>query len=236
MSQPALVAALILTGLASLAPEGAHALSTANAQYEEALRLTPRIDHGAKLFELCAACHGRDGQGAADGSVPGIAGQSVPVLLNQLIEFRYDARHSIRVQGFMAHHPLAPQGLADVAAYVNSLPPREPTPGPAAPRSVHGEALFSRLCSRCHGLRGEGDPASRVPALAGQHPEYLLEQLHDAAVGERPSMERDHARLLKGLSADDIAALAAHLAALAPAAFAPDAVSEGAARDRRPAD
>jgi len=57
----------------------------------------------------------------------------------------------------------------------------------------------------------------RVPRLAAQHPEYLQEQLHDAAEGRRPSMGRDHARLLAPLSREETDAIAEYLASIAPA-------------------
>lgn len=211
-----LSAGLLFGATAALVPAPVGAVSTADALYASALRLSPRPDHGAQLFELCSACHGWDGDGTNDGSVPAIAGQHVPVLIKQLVDFRYDTRHSIRVQGFMSHHQLKPQDLADVAAYVSSLPLRQPTLSPEKPQTTHGAELFENLCARCHGSHGEGNPGAAVPRLAGQHSEYLAEQLRDAAAGGRPSMERDHERLLVQLNLDDMNALAEYLAGIAP--------------------
>jgi cytochrome c553 len=209
--------ALALTLAAALAPPLSIAMSETSAALDEALRLKPRLDHGAEIFDTCAACHGTDGWGASDGSVPAIAGQSVPVLVKQIVEFRYDARHSIRMQHFVdRHHLTTPQDLADVAAYVESLPPRQPAPPSQSARAGQGASLFADFCASCHGRSAEGSQAKRVPRLAAQHPEYLQEQLHDAAEGRRPSMGRDHARLLERLGRDDIDAIAEYLAGLAP--------------------
>lgn len=216
-----LVASLAFAATTAFLSAPAAAVSTANDEYTAALRLKPHPQHGQQIFELCAACHGSDGRGASDGSVPAIAGQYVPVLVKQLIDFRYDTRHAIRVQGFISHHQLTSQDLADVAAYVSALPPREPRPAPEAQNAAHGADIFDNLCAGCHGYSGEGSSATRVPRLAGQHPEYLAEQLRDASEGGRPSMERDHARVLRPLSVDDMNAIASYLAGVAPTSAPP---------------
>ena len=64
----------------------------ARAELLQAARLTPNAAHGATLFETCAACHGRDGLGTSDGTVPAIAGQHGSVLLKQLVDFRHNQR------------------------------------------------------------------------------------------------------------------------------------------------
>ncbi|MGH8257573.1 MAG: c-type cytochrome [Steroidobacteraceae bacterium] len=198
-------------------PVSAGAVSAADEEYAAVLRLKPRIAHGAKLFELCAACHGKDGDGSADGSVPAIAGQFMPVLVKQLIEFRYGERHSIRAEGFVADHRPNAQDLADAAAYVSSLEPRTPPVRNDLVQTAYGATLFENLCASCHGSRGDGDRGAHVPRLAGQHSEYLAEQMREATHGGRPGMERDHARLFAKLGIDDVNALARYLAEVAPA-------------------
>ena len=192
-------------------------MSTENAELDAALRLTPHLDRGAELFEMCAACHGQDGHGASDGSVPAIAGQWTPVIVKQILDFRYDSRLDVRMQHFVSRHHLSDsQQLADVAAYVNSLPPRAATPPQDSDsnRARQGASLFGGSCASCHGTRAEGDLARRVPRLAGQHPEYVDEQLQDALEGRRPGMGRDHARLLAHLSSDDMDAIARYLSGI----------------------
>jgi cytochrome c553 len=209
----------VLLGVLLLAPR-AWAISTADGELQAALRATPDLGHGAKSFETCAACHGPDGGGAPDGSVPAIAGQHRSVILKQLIDFRHDKRINIRMQHFVADDHLAgAQSLADVAGYVASLAPRSPAPPSASATTLTtGRDSYGRLCQSCHGPRAEGDGATRVPRLAGQHIEYLSEQLDDAAEGRRPSMARDHAQTLQRLDRAELGALAAYLASLTPQA------------------
>ncbi len=215
--------AVLLLVTCAVQPGPARAVATTTDELQAALRLTPDLDRGARLFEMCAACHGVDGAGAPDGTVPAIAGQPVSVLMKQIIEFRHEARLNIRMEHFVdRHHLTGAQQLADVAAYVNSLMPRTPVPreglrvpGPGVLQE--GAALYGRLCSSCHGAEGAANAAAGIPRLAGQHVEYLTEQLHDAAEGRRPEMGRDHARLLLRLTASDRDALAAYLSQLVPA-------------------
>ncbi len=126
--------ALALMAAVALSPPVSVAISETSEVLDQALRLKPRLDNGAEIFDTCAACHGTNGWGASDGSVPAIAGQSVPVLVQQIVEFRYNGRYSIRMQHFAdRHHLTTPQDLADVAAYVESLPPRQPPPSARIP-------------------------------------------------------------------------------------------------------
>jgi cytochrome c553 len=70
-------------------------------------------------------------------------------------------------------------------------------------------------CGRCHGadLRGLGP----VPGLAGRSPSYMMRQLCDMQVGNRRG---PWAELMKpvvaGLSNDDMLAIVAYTASLAP--------------------
>ncbi|HTT01818.1 MAG TPA: c-type cytochrome [Steroidobacteraceae bacterium] len=199
----------ILLSAAAWLPANAPALSSADAQLQAALRLTPDLQRGAEQFQTCAACHGVQGEGASDGSVPAIAGQHTSVILEQLIDFRRNARLNIRMQHFVDHHHLTNvQELANVAAYVNSLNPPPPKRLVADSSVAQGESFYTRLCASCHGAAAQGDANARVPRLAGQHPEYTRQQLSDALEGRRPNMEPDHAQLLAHAEPSDLAAVA----------------------------
>jgi len=58
-----------------------------------------------------------------------------------------------------------------------------------------GKRTFLKLCSSCHGRNARGNAEDSVPALAGQHPSYLIKQLADFAELERdvPEMHRTFA-------------------------------------------
>jgi cytochrome c553 len=57
-------------------------------------------------------------------------------------------------------------------------------PAAAKPDLANGEAIATKVCVACHAVDGaRGLPAN--PILQGQHPEYLVKQLHDFKSGAR---------------------------------------------------
>ncbi|MEP7242080.1 MAG: c-type cytochrome [Gammaproteobacteria bacterium] len=185
----------------------------------EAARLVPNTRHGAELFETCAACHGRDGLGASDGSVPAIAGQHGSVLLKQLVDFRHNRRWDERMQHFSDRHHLASaQELTDVTAYVSGLrrfAPRSNATGTG--EYLHqGTSVYFRVCEACHRPLGQGDLLHFRPRLAGQHYQYLLKQLNDMASGNRQAVHPAHVERLRILSPEDLMGVADYLSRLSP--------------------
>jgi cytochrome c553 len=55
----------------------------------------------------------------------------------------------------------------------------------AVPDAAHGKILYLKHCQACHGPHGWGDGPRAIPALAGQHESYLIEQLTDFATAKR---------------------------------------------------
>jgi cytochrome c553 len=191
----------------------------ARQEFLAATRLTPNVEHGAQLFETCAACHGSDGRGTSDGSVPAIAAQHGSVLLKQLVDFRHDQRWDERMQHFTDQHHLATtQDLADVAAYASSLP-RSPIPldniGDGSSLR-EGASVYFRVCDRCHGPLGGGDALQLRPRLAGQRYAYLLKQLTDVAAGGRPGMDSAHVKRLRALTPEQMRGVADYLSRMSP--------------------
>jgi len=185
------------------------------AQWELGLVLTRNPDpkEGATLYAPCAACHGVNGEGATDGTVPALAGQSYTVVAKQLVDFRAGVRHDERMEHFSDRRHLSfSQPVADVAIYIAGLPPVAASNGPAGSNLAQGAMAYARACARCHGELGEGKEDTLAPRLAGQHSEYLLKQLAAATNGVRPAMATSHAR--PALSEDERRAVAAYLSTL----------------------
>ena len=78
-------------------------------------------------------------------------------------------------------------------------------------REPRGAALAERLhCASCHlpGYVGR----DQMPRLAGQREEYLLHAMQQYQANERMGIDTSMAATLHGLTQDDLAALAHHLA------------------------
>ena len=181
--------------------------------------LEPDLRHGAELFRTCAACHGPDGRGTADGEVPAIAGQHGSVLLKQLTDFRHEQRWNEHMQHFTDRHHLADaQELTDVAAYAASLPRFPTTATGIGDGSALGEgaSVYFQKCERCHGPLGQGDLLRRRPRLAGQHYAYLLRQLQQTAANQRPGMDRAHVDMLQDVTPAQLRGVADYLSRVSP--------------------
>ncbi len=201
--------------LAALVPFAADAASVAQQEFTSVLRCKPDLAHGESLFETCAACHGADGAGASDGSVPAIAAQPVRYLARELIDYRHDQRWDLRMRHFTdVHHLSSTQDVADLAAYMASLKPTRSSGQGSGEYLQYGARVYARLCASCHGAAAEGDARKGDPRLAGQHYEYLLRQLHDAVEGRRPNFPRSHKRLLERLQRPELTGLADYLSRL----------------------
>jgi cytochrome c553 len=193
--------------------------TSALAEFRAAAKLTPDRMHGAELFRTCAACHGAEGRGTADGSVPAIAGQHGSVILKQIVDFRHDRRWDERMQHFTdSHHLPTSQDVTDVAAYISSLP-RFPatTEGIGDGTALaEGASVYFQVCEACHGPLGQGDVLRLRPRLAGQHYQYLLKQLVETAGGGRPGMDPAHVERLRKLTPSQLRGIADYLSRLSP--------------------
>jgi len=210
-----MVGSTLLQGcaLALLVPLAATSgVANAASELVQALASKPDVTRGAELYRTCAACHGDDGGGVADGSVP------AALVVRQLVNFRHERRSDIRMEHFAdATHLPSAQELADVAAYVGQLERRTPaTIGDGRSLQAGARAYF-RACQGCHGALGRATRDGVMPGLAGQHQAYLERQLRDAAAGRRPSMNATHGVALRGISEAELLGMTDYLSRMAPA-------------------
>jgi len=84
------------------------------------------IDNGARMYAICAYCHGADGMGIFEMNAPRVAGMTDWYLANQLKHFREGVRGEHhqdfygKQMGFMASN-LDDQEINDLLAYINTL-------------------------------------------------------------------------------------------------------------------
>jgi cytochrome c553 len=205
----------VLMALLAL-PAPAWTESVSEQQLTAALIAKPDLEHGASLFLACVRCHNSDGSGEYDGDVPAIGGQYRGFVVRQLVDFHYGKRWDVRMEAIVSSHGLAgAQDLADVAAYVGSLP-RFTDPGRGDGQLIaHGRQVYETACASCHGPSAQGDEQKAVPWLAGQHYKYLLREMYYISDNRRPNLT-NHREFLDRFTRPDYEGVADYLSGLVP--------------------
>ena len=79
------------------------------------------------------------------------------------------------------------------------------------PQLVAGNKIFGQ-CIACHGKGGEGKASQKAPHIGGQYDWYIEKQLTDMKAGARINVAMNP--ILKGLSPEDMKAVAAYVTKL----------------------
>lgn len=170
--------------LLAVALAAAAATSVAHAQGSASL--VGDAAAGKAKVEVCAACHGADGNSQAP-NFPKLAGQSARYTLKQLHDIKSGVRPVPEMTGML--DGMSEQDLADVAAYYAG---QTPTGGQADPALVERGALIYRggirgkgvaACAGCHAPDGSGNAPAGFPRLAGQHADYIAKSLRNYRAG-----------------------------------------------------
>lgn len=167
------------------------------------------LERGRELFQLCASCHGAQGEGNALYLAPNIGGLPLWYIEGQLTKFRDGGRgmHFDDHQG-MRMRPMAlslrtehGDDLKDVAAYVAQLPVEKPAATLSGGDAARGAGHYA-VCQACHGAAGEGVPATNGPPLANQDDWYLLSSIQRFKAGVRGSSPTDaNGAVMRGMAA-----------------------------------
>lgn len=155
---------------------------------------------GATVFQnVCAQCHGTQGEGKAELKTPSIAGLPAWYAKTQLTNFR---------EGRRGHEPADPQAFM-MAAIAKALPPeqitavithveRMPVIIPAGKdremadvRLEEGQRLFYERCMECHRYNASGEMTFGSPPLVGRQAWYLADQLRKFKTGKRGTVKSD---------------------------------------------
>ena len=168
--------------------------------------------------QVCAACHGVEGNSPLPGN-PSLAGQHSEYLLKQLTEFKSGTRANPVMTGMVAN--LSAADMRDLAAYYSSQTP-ERMGAKDKDLVAQGRKLYRggnpsngiAACAGCHSPNGAGIP-SQFPRLANQHPDYVIAQLKAFRSGERAN---DSNQMMRStavkLTDKEIAALAEYISGL----------------------
>ncbi len=178
-----------------------------------ALTLKGDLENGEEAYEICSGCHLPSGAGRPDGTFPQLAGQHPFVIIKQIADIRAGRRDNVIMYPF-AQSLSDQQELADVSAYIQTLPiPTDNGKGPGK-NLEEGKMLYDRDCVKCHGANGEGDAVKFFPVLAGQHYKYMLRQIGDIAEGRRRNANPDMVKIVKGYTPEQQSAVVDHMSRL----------------------
>ncbi len=169
--------------------------------------------------KVCSVCHGVGGTTSSE-LFPQLAGQPSLYLINQMKAFRDKSRSDENARRFMwgISAKLTDEDIQNLATYYASKPATHSGKITDEAKYEQGKNIFLNghaekgvpACQACHGEKGEGKEA--VPRLGGQHAAYLKRQLSGFSGNERPAATAMH-QVVKGLSKDDIEAMAQYLQA-----------------------
>ena len=214
----------ILAALAATLGSGAagqEAAPPAEADAEAAAVSEPPPDARA-LAATCAACHGDDGNSVAP-AYPSIAGQNARYLVRQMRLIRDGGRPAPLMVGQLDGY--SDEDLAALAAYYAGQTPRVGQADPEANLAL-GEAIYRggllrkqvSACTACHAPDGSGNALAGFPMLAGQQPEYVVEQLRAYREGERTTDSDNYEGMMRqnagNLTDGEMAAVANYLLGL----------------------
>jgi cytochrome c553 len=163
---------------------------------DEALHMTPDLENGIEVYEVCAACHLTEGWGTKEGTFPQLAGQSFKVAIKQLADIRALNRDNPTMYPFALPEAIGgAQNLADVSAYIAQLPMNPDNGKGEWPEGTkefeHGKMLFEKNCVECHGPHGEGIEEKLFPVIWGQHYNYMVRQFEWIRDGKRRNANPD---------------------------------------------
>ncbi len=172
---------------------------------EQAMKLKPNRKHGIEVFEVCSACHLTEGWGVKNGTFPQLAGQHREVLIKQLADIRAGNRDNPTMYPFAQPSSIGgPQSIADVTAYIASLPMNPDNgKGPwkkGTPEYAQGKKLFKANCVKCHGSHAQGNGPKFYPRLEGQHYKYMIRQFDWIRDGKRRNANPDMMKQIKAFT------------------------------------
>ncbi len=166
--------------------------------------------------EVCAGCHGADGNSMV-AAFPKLAGQQKVYLLRELKDYKSGKRVSEVMVPLVAN--LSEDELTQLAAYYAKQKPTAGIVGDAKLLAI-GKELYLKgnsktdvpSCDSCHEEDGSG--SGKFPRVAGQHVEYALDQFRLYATGKRTNGARVMQAVASRMSEEETRAVAEYMASM----------------------
>jgi cytochrome c553 len=165
-----------------------------------AAQVPPKVD-------ICAACHGRDGN-AANPQYPILAGQSWRYIYLQLKDFKEGRRHDPAMSPMAAE--LTRDEMIELGNYFAAQKPVASTYQVDSAKVAAGKSKSDEvLCPMCHlgGFVGQNE----IPRVAGQHYQYVMKQLKDFKSRTRTNDAGNMTSVAGTLSEQDMENLAQYI-------------------------
>jgi cytochrome c553 len=188
-----------------------YAWDAQSGEEAQLLKMQGNPVRGKIAYQGCQGCHKPDASGRPDGSYPQLAGQHTTVLIKQISDIREGRRDNPKMYPFAGKHVIDTQEVADIAAYLSSLPVPGDNDKGSGNDLVRGKMLYERDCVTCHGEHGEGHAGKFYPATAGQHYRYLVRQIEAIRDGNRRNANPKMVKTVKDYPASDIGAVADYI-------------------------
>ena len=169
----------------------------AGAAYAQTASLEERL-------EVCAACHGQDGNSRMP-NIPSLAGQPEFFTLNQLVLMREGVR---RVEAMMPFvKDLKDAEITALARHYARLEAK-PSDEPIDPARVRrgAELVGPMRCASCH--QDDFSGYQQMPRLAKQRIDYLIHSLKEFRDNTRTGADTLMSNVVAGVPDADLAALA----------------------------
>jgi cytochrome c553 len=168
------------------------------------------LEEGRAKAQVCAACHGADGNSTIDG-IPSLAGQPKQFIVMALYMFREGRRKNDAMAPFV--EKLSNADLNDLAQYFSSQKIAAPARTPPADLVARARLVTEQNnCVACHTATLTGQ--QHIPRLAGQNKTYTLEQLKNFKAGTRGDFDGTMTSAAQALAPADLELLAEYLSTL----------------------
>lgn len=140
------------------------------------------------VIEVCAGCHGLDGQGRGLGAFPRLAGQNAAYLEESLKAYRGGKRHSGTMQ--IVAGPLQDDEIQEVSRFYARLQPADPVERtePGRNSADISPEEWNAAVERGAKIAAEGIPDQGVGACADCHPttRQSFENSYPTLIGQTP--------------------------------------------------
>lgn len=168
------------------------------------------IEAGRQKAQVCAACHGPEGN-SANPTMPSLAGQPAQFITTELFQFREGNRKDPQMSPMAAN--LSNADMNDLAAFFAAQKPAPPSHKTVRENAAAGPRLAERFnCVQCHTKALTGQ--QHIPRIAGQQFDYLIAQLRGFKAQKRADLDGNMSAAAESLTDKDVEVLADYISGL----------------------